>query len=256
MNKSVVILFSVFVSLIFLSNKGGRNQATTGAPFENSAPACANCHSGGSYDPKIDVVLKDASNTEVSSYVADQEYTIEMKISSTGNPVNYGFQAVIVDKDAMQAGSFTTLGDKVRKLTLANRTYLTQVSPRADGIFTAKWKAPASDTSIVYIAGLATNNNSGTGGDKSKFTSIKLNKSGLSATSEPNLKSVSLLQSNIVSNELNFIKEVDRFSLYDMNGNVILKNENDKNISQIPAGIYIVNYKNNGKDFSERIMKF
>ncbi len=173
-------------SILFLSNKGGRNQPCSGAPFENNSKACSECHSGGNYTPAIALVVKDSLGNTVDSYIPGNTYNLEMAVSSTtGNPKAYGFQAVIVDGNNAQAGSFVTLGEKVRKLTLQNRTYLTQISPLASGIFTAKWKAPGTASDLkLYMSGVAVNSNSSTGGDKATTASFNINPSTISANHE------------------------------------------------------------------------
>lgn len=216
----ILLLFLTVV--VFSSNKGGRNQPTTGAPFENSGNACAQCHAGGNFTPTISLTIKDSLGNVVDKYKANDTYTLEMKIgSTTGNPQAYGFQAVLVDEANAQAGSFTTLGEKVRKLTLQNRVYLTQISPLASGLYTAKWKAPETAKNLkLYIAGLATNNNGGTSGDKGTFTSFNIAPVITSNIEENPAEALSIrVQGNILSWNI----EADQAILYDAWGRMVSK---------------------------------
>ncbi len=256
MFKKIILVLIVFGSLILLSNKGGRNQESTGAPHENNKFACAECHSGGTFTPELEVVLKDQNNTKVDQYIAGNEYTIEMKItSSTGKPTYYGFQAVMVDQNQNQAGSFLSLGDKVRKLTLSERTYLMQISPRPDGLFTAKWKATPEDTATIYIAGLAANGNNGTGGDKTKVASFTFTKANITAAGELADKYSKLLQYNLVTEDLIFKKKVTNVAIYNLNGNAISHDQPNYNLSSLSPGLYVVQYKCDGVIHVEKIIK-
>lgn len=251
--KLIALSFAVF---ILISNKGGRNEACTGAPFENNKFACGDCHSGGSFTPEVEISLKDKNNLAVSQYVAGDEYTIEMKISSlTGKPAYYGFQAVVTDQRQKQAGEFLALGDKVRKLTFSERVYIMQISPKPDGLYTAKWKATAEDTATVYIAGLAANGNNGTGGDKTKVASFLFTKTSATSTSDLNILKVQLLKYTLVNDVLHFTKEVRNVSVFDLNGNKVKQDFSDYGVYNLLPGLYVVQYNYNGQMYAEKFMK-
>lgn len=251
--RIAIALFSIFSCLVFLSNKGGRNQPTTGASFENSAPACAECHSGGSYQPSLAIALKDSLGNVVDAYRPNSTYTLEMQIASTsGNPKTYGFQAVMVDEAGVQAGSFVSLGDKVRKLTLQNRVYLTQISPVASGLFTAKWQAPAEGKFLkLYIAGLATNNNSNTSGDKGTYTSFDLSPQ-LTATEEETAEDNKIF---INGRQISWSTYAQNVMLYDQSGRLLQKTSGQ--LLEIPLaqpGMYILVLDCAGKTKSHKLI--
>ncbi|MBK8850529.1 MAG: T9SS type A sorting domain-containing protein [Saprospiraceae bacterium] len=251
--RIAIALFSIFSCLVFLSNKGGRNQPTTGASFENSAPACAECHSGGSYQPTLAIALKDSLGNEVDAYRPNSTYTLEMQIASTsGNPKTYGFQAVMVDEAGVQAGSFVSLGDKVRKLTLQNRVYLTQISPVASGLFTAKWQAPAVGKPLkLYIAGLATNNNNNTSGDKGAYTSFDLSPQ-LVATEDETVEENPIY---INGRYISWSTYAQNVRLYDQSGRLLQKTSG--NLLEIPLaqpGLYILVLDCDGKTKSHKLI--
>lgn len=248
-----IAVITTLTCLVCLSNKGGRNQPTTGASFENSAPACAECHSGGSYQPTLAITLKDSLGNVVDAYRPNSAYTLEMQVGSlSGNPKTYGFQAVMVDEAGVQAGSFVSLGDKVRKLTLQNRVYLTQISPVASGLFTAKWQAPAEGKPLkLYIAGLATNNNNNTSGDKGAYTSFDLSPQ-LTATEEKTVEDDAIY---INGRQISWTTYAQHVMLYDQNGRLLQKTSGK--LLEIPLaqpGLYILVLDFGGKTKSHKLI--
>lgn len=251
--RIALTLISVFSGMVFLSNKGGRNQPTTGAPFENSAPACAECHSGGSYQPTIALTLKDSLGNVVSGYKPNSTYTLEMQLgSSLGAPKSYGFQAVLVDETGVQAGSFVALGEKVRKLTLQNKVYLTQISPLESGLFTAKWQAPATEKSLtLYIAGLATNSNNNTSGDKGTFTSFDIQPQTTSTDEAVTEEDKIFTNGDFISWQL----PAEKAALYDVNGSLL--QQSSGTMLEVPMGrhgMYILVLTRAGKSQSYKLI--
>lgn len=237
----ICIMISI-VMLVLQSNKGGRNQATTGAPFETSALACAQCHGGGSsFNPNINITMKDENDVLVSKYKPGNIYNVEIKFSSSsGSPANYGFQAVLVDKDNNQAGEILTLGEDVRKLTITSKTYLTQVKPRTDGSFKFQWKAPDADSIKIYSAGIATNNNGGTSGDKTVRLISNIEKE-LASSSHESIGNDAKYK--IVNNHIFFENEKQNGEIFDLNGMKLQSIEHGEKLHLFKNGIYILKYK-------------
>jgi hypothetical protein len=259
MKSAINLLLLTFAVLILISNKGGRNQATTGAPFENNSNACANCHGGGNFTPEITFKLIDGNNNIVEAYTPNESYKLEISIKSlSGNPKSYGFQAVIVDEAFNNAGKVLANGVNVRNLTIQNRTYLTQSSPKEDGIFTADWQAPDNKGDLtIYISGIATNGNNNTNGDKAvkqNFTNPKSQTSSTDIATEY----VSLLKNTTIFDNIYFNQVVTNIAIFDINGRLMIREKDSKdvlNISQFPSGIYILNYEYNGKIYSNKLIK-
>lgn len=233
------LLFALL--LIMQSNRGGRNQATTGAPFESSVLACAQCHGGGSaFNPTIDISLKDENNMVVNKYRPGSVYDVEIKFSSSsGSPANYGFQTVMVDKDNNQAGEVLTLGEDVRKLTITSKTYLTQTKPRADGIFKFQWKASDVDSIKIYTAGIATNNNGGTNGDKSVRLISKIEKDLSSFVNE---EKENIMSYKISDNHIYFDNENTKGEIYNLSGLKIQNINHGESLKVLNNGIYVLKY--------------
>ncbi|MFM2394846.1 MAG: hypothetical protein RLZZ546_2829 [Bacteroidota bacterium] len=239
--------------LLFLSNKGGRNQATTGAPFESNSSACAQCHGGGnSFNPMVNVNLRDENDSLISKYIPGKTYKVEIKFSNSGgSPVNYGFQAVTVDPANNQAGEVLSLGADVRKLTITNRTYLTQIKPRIDGNFTYEWKAPDADSIKLFVSGIATNNNSNTSGDKSVKSSFTFQKEITSYTSDLNEKKSSY---TIENNYIYFNDNSAHGEIYNLHGVKVQIVKHGELLNLKQGGIYLLKYNTN--NHTSKTIKF
>lgn len=252
MRITSIFLLAAFC-LVFLSNKGGRNQACTGAPFENNSKACAECHSGGNFTPSISYLLRDSLGNTVDHYVPGRTYNLEMTIgTAAGTPKSYGFQAVLVDDNNTQGGTFVSLGDKVRKLTLSGRTYLTQISPLASGLFTAKWKAPSEAKNLhLYISGLATNGNNNTSGDKATTSSFTLSP-GITATQEYAAQKPVIA---VNGNTLQWNVDVEKAEVFDLAGRSITKGSGQEiTVPSLLGGIYVLALTIEGKTQTFKIL--
>lgn len=237
-----IYFFLTLASILFLfSNKGGRNDASTGAPFEGTQ-GCQDCHSGGNFNTAIQIKLFDAANMQVSSYKPSTEYTVEVSITG-GNASNYyGFQAVPVDKSNAAAGTFGTLGANVRKSTFGGRVYIMQSAPRSDGKFTSKWTSPPStiDSVIFYASGITANANNGSNGDRGVSISQSFKKDLASNSNE--IEREDVLVSNTISQQISFRSEVSDVQLFDMSGKRFTIDKT-YDVSALPDGMYILHYK-------------
>ena len=254
-----LLLLSSFILILLQSNKGGRNEATTGAPFETNKSACASCHSGGNFTPEIKFSMKDKDGNLVTDYVANETYTLEFNLSSsTGNPKYYGFQAVIVDGSNKTAGKFTANGQNVRNITIQSKSYLTQSTAREDGTFTASWLAPDNIGSLkVYVAGIAANGTGNTNGDKAVKTEFDLQAAVTSSYEKVEFTSPKLM-CNAGCDNLEFSLEVNDVLIFDVNGRTIqrIKSKvNSVDISTIKSGMYYINFEFDGKRYSESFVR-
>lgn len=161
------IAVTVFVLAILLSNAKGVPQAVTKAPGE-SGLNCGACHSGGNFNPTIQLTLKDSMGNAVTQYELNKKYQAEVKVAGQNNAKSFGFQLVALsDSDNKDQGKWTNLGTNVKSQTMLQRKYLVQSNPRQDGIFTVTWQAPETNIGSVsfYMSGLAVNSNGSESGD-------------------------------------------------------------------------------------------
>lgn len=156
-----VLFFTIGCYVIFSSNNDGRTTGTTGAPGESSDNVtCNNCHIRGSFNPIAQVEIKNLSGQVVSSILPNTDYVVNMKVGDlTAKAKTYGFQLVpLRQSNNTMAGTWGTLGTKVKRVNTLNRQYLTHSSPNAIPLFTANWKSPnvVGDSIVFYYGAVAT----------------------------------------------------------------------------------------------------
>lgn len=141
----------------------------TGSPISGGS-TCASCHSGGSYNPSIGVVVRNSGGNPVTAYVPGAVYTIEYTMSNTaGSPAGYGMQSVALTSSNANAGNFSAFSTPNSKITtLSGRKYVEHQGVNGAGFFSFSWTAPSAGTGNVtlYSIGNAVNGTGGTSGDK------------------------------------------------------------------------------------------
>jgi len=249
---------------VFMSNAGGVPQAVTLAPGE-SGITCNGCHNpSGSFVPQIGLEVKDALGQVVTSYIPGAQYDVKVSVSGTNSPKAFGFQMTsLADNGNADMGVWSSLGQRVRQVTLIGRKYLVQSSPKVDGIFTTKWTAPTEDKGNIsfYFAGLAVNLSGNTSGDNHVTGKVTLSSAQTSSTQNPTVNQ-SLLYPNPTKDYLTISSDQDikTLSFYNISGKKVaaMDNLNSRiDISSFPQGVYFVNAMSAEGDVlsSQRILK-
>lgn len=236
--------------ILLLSNASGVPQVVTGAPGE-SGFSCNACHSGGNYNTQIQAMLLKDGNP-VSTYIPGETYQLRVSVSGMNDPRSFGFQLVCLKgSDNSDLGIWSQLGDRVRTRTMINRVYLQQSNPKADGVFTANWKAPSDDVGPVnfYYSGLAVNLNGNTTGDQHAVSSFSIAAANTSSTDNTGTQKGRLRIWPLPAHDVLNVEAEDseKLLISDLNGRVIMHLydiKNGINISGLPAGVYIINAKN------------
>lgn len=192
--KQVGVTGILLAGMWFLmSNANGVPQAVTKAPGEANHNSCATCHDvKGNFEPSIALDVMKSDSTLVNFYNPGETYIVRVRVSATNNPKAYGFQMSSLDSlTNSDMGVWSGFGEKVKQQTLVIqqklRKYIVQSSPKTNGIFTANWKAPATDVGKVkfYFTGLAINQNGNTNGDNNIFGQLTLNSPSTSSYNDP-----------------------------------------------------------------------
>ena len=128
---------------------------------------CGSCHRGGNFGTKTSVQLLNAAGDAVTTYVGGQTYQLRFDIATSTTPAGYGLQALLVDTNRAQAGSFSDPSADLRLSTLNSRTYVEHRRRMAAAQQAVTWTAPPRGTGklTLYAVGNAVNGNGGTGGD-------------------------------------------------------------------------------------------
>ena len=236
----------IALSFILLSNRGGRNQPSVAAPGDGPA-TCAQCHGGGNFDTGVIINLKDGEGNNVENYTPGNTYTLEVvgSVASGQNAAGYGFQMVVLDTtNNNQAGEFISYGDNVRNNVVQQRNYVMQSSPRADGVFTAEWKAPDANTGAIniYVSMLAINGNSNTNGDRVINTSFQFGEGVVSDIQEVAVTEITAFP-NPTQGLIYLNKDYENVQIFDLMGRQVIKNSgisNQIDLSALQSGTYII----------------
>lgn len=254
MRNNVIILIFVLGALLFLSNNDGVPQPVTGSPDE-SGLSCNACHSGGNFNPSIEMKLMDDNMVPVTSYLPGILYNVSVKVTGSNNPVAYGFQMVnLADSDNSDKGLWSQFGSNVKEITLTvkqrPRKYIEQSSPKINGEFLVKWTAPEKNTGKVtfYYSGLATNGNGTNRGDSHVVSKISFEENtGTSSTHNTSLNDEIKLYPNPASD---FIKisghNTTEIVIQNMVGSVvksIIVTNDNIDIDDLSTGLYIIKKK-------------
>ena len=234
---------------ILLSNAGGVPQAVTLAPGE-SGRTCNECHtSAGNFVPQIALEVFDANGQLVTSYIPGNQYDIKVKVSGTNNPKAYGFQMTsLADNGNTDMGVWSSLGQRVKQITLIGRKYLVQSSPKVDGVFSTKWTAPAEDKGNIsfYFAGLAVNLNGSNAGDNHVTGKLTLASGGGTSSTQNLTENATFLYPNPAKDVLTLTsdKNIHNLTFYNTSGQKVaqIRNESGRiDVSALPQGVYFVN---------------
>jgi len=248
------------MALVFMSNRGGRNIGTTGAPGE-TGQLCSSCHSGGSLSADMEISLMNSDGDVVTEYIAGQEY--DLTVTFTGDvAAGYGFQLVpLTESDDRMAGSWGELGSDVRILDNLSRTYIVQSDRKEEGLFTAKWVAPAEGSGSVkfYSTGVAANGNGGTSGDVPTITTLSMGEG--SVTSVEELQFDINMYPNPATDFLSVeTKEDVSYTIYSTSGQTILMNLSMSNnhyidVSTFENGMYMITVDRGSRSSSQWFVK-
>lgn len=246
------IVYSAFYCgiLMLIANAGGVPQAVTKAPGEANHNSCATCHTpAGNYNPTITLDVLKSDSTKVTKYVPGETYIVKLTVKGTNAPKAYGFQMVSLDSlNNNDQGIWSQLGDRVKQQNLTvqgkARKYLVQSGAKTNGIFTANWKAPATNIGKIkfYFTGLAVNGTGNTNGDSNVFGQISLEAEGTSSANQ-----ITDFNTKVYPNPT-----IDILHLEDVDADFIkvsaltgqqymLPVEGKKsNLSILPSGVYVI----------------
>lgn len=197
MNKVFTILGLSIASILLMANSSGRGsvagEAVTGAPGE-AGNTCGKvgCHTAGAFDVDGMIEFLDSDGNVVDNYEIDEEYTVRLNISNSGNPSAYGFQMVALGDTEENAGEWLTLPDPVVELTMLNRSYVEQGAPYTSPTVEIPWTASedVGDVTFYYSVN-AVNGNGSPSGDGVASGSFTASFAGSSSVNE--LKEAELL---------------------------------------------------------------
>lgn len=233
---------------------------STGAPSEG---LCFDCHSGGSFTPSINLVVRNSANNIVTTYNPGETYNLTFTVSASG--AKFGMQATSLNSSNNSSGTFSSQSSNARIVTSGSRTYLEQNATSNSGTFTSQWTAPAAGTGTVrfYFVGLAVNGTGSTNGDNSTTgQSLQLTEAPLNSIDFEFTKTVQIKQNpikDVLSIQTNKNYKNLTLEIFDITGKKVYNNSysNTNTISinfNSEAGIYFL--KLNNEDNASARIKF
>lgn len=238
------------------SGIGGR----TGGPGEG---LCSDCHNGGSFSPSATLVVRNSSNTVVTSYVPGQTYNLTFTVSATS--AGFGIQATSLNASNTSVGTFSSPSSNAQISTSGGRTYFEHNATSATGTFTGQWTAPTTGTGTItfYFIGLAVNGTGNTNGDNATTgRTLQLTETTLNTLDFDFTKSIQIQQNpvkDILAIQTNKLYKNLNVEIFDISGKRVFQNtySDTKNISinfEAEAGIYFL--KLNNEDNNTAKIKF
>lgn len=175
--QAALILLCLLASIYLSSYSSGPTSLAgdvTGSPL--TVRTCASCHNGGRFRPMTTISLLDNVGQQVTSYQPNQLYRLQVEIDSDPQPNAYGLQAVVLDSNNNQAGTFGTPANDLRISTFDARNYLEHRRRLSQKTISIDWTAPEKGTGpiTVYAAGNAVDAGGGQGGDNVKTATLNL----------------------------------------------------------------------------------
>ncbi|MFA6259845.1 MAG: choice-of-anchor V domain-containing protein [Bacteroidia bacterium] len=160
----------VCVSMYAMTNAGGPPAENTGAPGDNTCGQ-SGCHN---FNPIANGPLWNniafTSSIPTSGYVPGNTYNMTISYSHP-NHGTFGFQAVMLDQNAIMSGSFTSGTGSATQTTGGGRTYINHTTGGTSGTgarsWNFTWTAPSSGmgTLTLYTAINSANGDNNNTGD-------------------------------------------------------------------------------------------
>ncbi len=251
----------VIGAFILMSNSSGvahqQNKDRTGAPGSDNT--CQQCHTGGNYNPQVDVYLALPLGGGASQYVPGETHTLVVEVSSNGSPAGYGVHGTVVFADGSNAGELVDqdANDCIWLDEVDGRHIFEQNDLCASGMFEVAWVAPpaGSGSVSVYVAAIAANGNSTSSGDDFEGAQFQFNE-GVVGVAEADVDPV--LISHNADGELDLILEMPTdCAVFGMDGRILFDGALPTGRHSLAVGqsgwIVVRCVTSNGRTFTQRI---
>ncbi len=288
MKKNYLLLsVSVFALLLFLNTEKVNSKISSppagsaGDPFTNASCSQNGCHGGATITPTAnDLTLTIGTNTPTTplnssfEYTGGTQYNIGFLINAfTGR---YGFQIVALDGANAQAGTMTVTNAATTKINTSpgtgTRQYMGHLNASSTKNWVFRWTAPAATTGpVTFYYSYATEDGDDNPGTNNIYKSSVTINPAASAIQDINTKvealqvfpnpvtsevgvSFNLLEAGAVSANLYSLdgKRVTGFEVENASSGLFSK---ILNVSDIDAGVYLLQLNVNGASVTQKIIK-
>ena len=280
MKKIVYLAFGFISAFVFISATVTAPATPCDSPLvgdHSGAPGetnCSGCHSSP-VNPDQPLLHFEVENGPTTVYKPDSTYLIHLKIKKGGHN-KFGFVCTSLDPANAAAGTFSLINTTTTRLfTSGGRKYVSHTPCGADSqdsiAWTYQWKAPSSDKGKIkiYMSMLVANHDQALTGDTTYTRILELNGPpqivGINdpAFSYRKIRVIPTVFSEGFTMDFgsNSQNEVMSFSLYNLQGKLILSNTTVKPVlyqkvdESIPNGIYILKASYAGKSETYKLVK-
>lgn len=293
MKKSYLLLGFTLTAALAIINTGTLKSKITsppvgsaGDPFTNQTCVQSGCHAGPAQSPatgdltiKIDESIPGTSSPELNAsfkYKPNTEYNIVFSINAFNQ--RFGFQVAALDAQNNQAGNFVVTNAAQTKINTSvntgNRQYMGHLNASANKIWNFKWTSPAASTGPVtfyYTYVNANGNGSPDNQDVTYAASVTIQPDNSTAVTD-----FSALATDVkvfpatTTGDLNIqfaVNDANHFEalMYNSQGALVKTFFNEPfttgfvnrnvNISDLPAGMYLVQLKSGNAHVTHKIVK-
>lgn len=240
--KKLYLSATIMSTVLLMSWSGGFTNPASGAPGDTRSCGNVGCHDDGAFDPSVDITLTDFDGNEITRYLPDVEYLVNVTInsSSTVPPSGYGFQMVCLDDLENPVNNFADLPDGVREFSSGSRQYVVQSMRLPVNVISIPWTAPETSSVTFYSGANAVNGNDNPNGDGATSTSATFEQG---STSTEDIADLSLsVYPNPVSDILNIEGTTEsNYQLLDASGQLVIEQSSDKmDVSELNSGVYFL----------------
>lgn len=248
------LLLIPLTSFILMSNSSGVSGAYSGSPGD-SGNTCSVCHSGGNFSASVSIT----TNIPATGYEPNTDYDITVLLNQSGAS-RHGF-ALTAEKNAdnSKVGTFTPTSTTRLVNGGAN---ITQSDADSGSIWTFTWTSPSTNEGPVtfYAAGNAANGNGSPSGDQIVTSSLSAPSLGISEAKRLVFNMYPNPSSDLVQIELPTGTTEAEAGVFDYKGrrvNVkrISPNDNQLDVSDLAAGIYLIRISTDEKVGIQKLIK-
>lgn len=260
--------FAILLALFFTSysdviaNAGGSpgGRSSSGGDMGGSCGQ-GGCHGGG-HTATPGIIVTDS--IPAAGYTPGMTYRIGVA-GTSGTSSKFGFELAAENAANATAGTFASIDARTQILTNGHATHTNAGNSGVMGAFgwQLNWTAPAAGTGTVTFSAavLVANNNGTNSGDATIINSRTVNEATTTTLTELGANNTKLYP-NPIGDNLNIYSEdntVNQITILTMEGKLMYEsaiNSVDQiDVSFMNKGMYFVTVRNNGSQYTTRMIK-
>lgn len=272
-NKFIFSCIAIFgIAILIISGfqmegkPDGAPSGSTGSPGDNATCAQTDCHVGTA-KPMDGLVV---SNIPESGYLSSETYTITVTVNNPGG-VRFGFQASPQNLEGDRMGEMIRT-DEVQTKFVGFKKYITHTLPGNSGVDSKSWSFDWTPTTAegdvtFYVAVNAANNDDEATGDSIYIDALTVfeDSTNIPLSVEQFVVNTIVILNNPVQDvlqlQLTAFSHAITLSVFSLQGNKVMEqyllkeNTATADVSNLPAGIYVLQCSDGNKIFTGKFVK-